>query len=75
MLFLPISGLARFVHTVSMTRDQLTSFPCSFSFASLVVIKDPGCGWVVKNLLDGRGGRVLIVAVTNFVGFKSSCSS
>ena len=58
MLFLPISGLAWFVHTVSMTRDQLTSFPCSFSFASLVVIKDPGCGWVVKNLLDGRGGRV-----------------
>ena len=39
--------------------------------------KDPGPPriWVAKNLLGGRGGRVLcLVDVTNFVGFKSSSS-
>ena len=45
--------------------------------------KDPGCGWShdhpesgwQKNLLGGRGGRILcLVDVTNSVGFKSSSS-
>ena len=61
-----------------------TSFPGSLFSASLGRWKkDPGCGWShdhpesgwQKNLLDGRGGRVLcLVDVKNFVGFKSSSS-
>ena len=61
-----------------------TSFPGSLFSASLGRWKkDPGCGWShdhpesgwQKNLLGGRGGRVLcLVDKTNFVGFKSSSS-
>ena len=60
------------------------SFPGSLFSASLGRLKkDPGCGWShdhpesgwQKNLLGGRGSRVLcLVDVTNFVGFKSSSS-
>ena len=61
-----------------------TSFPGSLFSASLGRWKkDSGCGWShdhpesgwQKNLLGGRGGRVLcLVDVKNFVGFKSSSS-
>ena len=61
-----------------------TSFPGSLFSASLGRWKkDPGCGWShdhpesgwQKNLLGGRGSRVLcLVDVKNFVGFKSSSS-
>ena len=64
--------------------NEPTSFPGSLFSASLGRWKkDPGCGWShdhpetgwQKNLLGGRGGRVLcLVDVTNFVGFKSSDS-
>ena len=61
-----------------------TSFPGSLFSASLGRWKkDSGCGWShdhpesgwQKNLLGGRGSRVLcLVDVKNFVGFKSSSS-
>jgi len=69
---------------MGMARDQSTSFPCSLSFASLVIDrKTPvAAGHVTTQNLGGKKsvGRegwqnVLIVAVTNFVGFKFSSSS
>jgi len=58
-----------------------TSFPGSLSIGSLRHWqKDPGCKWSrdpqesgwQTNLLGGRAGSVLIVAVTNFVSLKSN---
>ena len=64
--------------------DNSTSYPGPLFSASLGRWKkDPGCAWShdhpesgwQKNLLGGRGGRVLcLVDVKNFVGFKSSSS-